>query len=76
MTLHKQNDIWTLSVVGPNEKPTLFQVTSQETNSFIAQNPENEFPKEIKYFYFDDVLTAKVSAGKTEISFIYWRKEE
>ena len=76
MTLHKQNDIWMLSIVGPNETPTLFKVTSQKTNSFTAQNPENEFPKEIKYFYFDDVLTAKISAEKTEVSFIYWRIEE
>lgn len=76
MTLHKKNEVWTLSVVGPNEEPTLFKVTSKEENSFIAQNPENEFPKEIKYFYFDDVLTAKVSAGEMEVSFIYWRMEE
>ncbi|TVZ51131.1 DUF6265 family protein [Dokdonia sp. Hel_I_53] len=73
MTLRRKDNEWSLSISGPNETPTDFEITKMDKSSFVAENPENEFPKKIKYSYFDDVLTAKISSDSTNISFIFWR---
>lgn len=76
LRLFKQDTTWILEVSGVNESPTPFVITSFTTHSFIAQNPENEFPKNIHYNYFDDTITATISDEETEILFIYWRLED
>jgi len=76
MKLIQKEDDWILQVIVGDEKPTVFKVTSQNKNSFQVSNPTNEFPKEIEYSYFDDVLSAKISGDGTEIPFIFWRVEK
>ena len=61
--------VWNLEVTGVNEKPTLFYFTKQNENSFVCENPNNEFPKKIEYHFFDKKLKAKVSAGEMEVAF-------
>lgn len=61
--------IWTLEVTGVNEKPTLFQFTNQTKNSFVCENPNNEFPKKIEYKFLDKKLKAKISADEMKIVF-------
>lgn len=75
MRIIKKEDNWLLEVNASNEKPTVFTITSHDRISFTAVNPENEFPKEIRYSYFDDVLTATITGEDTEIPFIFWRME-
>lgn len=75
MHIIKNKEQWLLTINGPNEDPTIFKITANDNRSFTAINPENEFPKEIKYSYFDDVLTAIISSEETEIPFIFWRIE-
>lgn len=72
----KKDDQWLLNISGPNEDPTVFKITANDNRSFTAINPDNEFPKEIKYSYFDDVLTATISSEEMEIPFIFWRMED
>ncbi len=76
MILKKEGENWLLKISGPHETPTIFEVTEHHTNSFIAENPTNEFPKKIKYSYFDEVLTARISSDSSNISFIFWRVED
>ena len=73
--VQKKNE-WQLHISGPNETPTVFKITENDGKSFTAVNPENEFPKVIKYSYFDDVLTATISSEEMEIPFIFWRVED
>lgn len=73
LRLFKEDTSWILEVSGVNESPTPFVITSFTTHSFVAHNPENEFPKTIKYSYFDDTITATISDEETEIPFIFWR---
>ncbi len=76
MRIYKKQEQWMLSINGPNENPTLFKITQHTNSAFTAVNPDNEFPKVITYSYFDDVLTATISAEDTEIPFIFWRMED
>jgi len=69
LRLIPMNGIWNLEVTGVNEKPTLFQFTNQTKNSFVCENPNNEFPKKIEYQFLDKKLKAKVSADEMKIEF-------
>ena len=69
MRLIPINGVWNLEVTGVNENPTLFYFTNQTKNSFVCENPNNEFPKKIEYQFSDKKLKAKVSAEEMEIDF-------
>ena len=65
------NDTLALKVEGVNEKPTLFKFTEQTETSFTSENPENEFPKKIKYYKEGSRLKAVISAGKDSVEFVF-----
>jgi len=65
------NDTLVLKVEGVNEKPTLFKFTEQTETSFTSENPENEFPKKIKYYKDGNRLKAVISAGKDSVEFVF-----
>jgi len=69
MKLIPIDGVWTLVVTGVNENPTHFSFTNQTKNSFVCENPNNEFPKKIEYQFSGKKLKAKVSAGEMEIAF-------
>jgi hypothetical protein len=71
MSIVEINDTLVLKVEGVNEEPTLFKFTEQTDTSFTCENPENEFPKKIKYSMEADRLTAVISAGKDSITFSF-----
>ena len=60
-----------LEVSGINEQPTLFKFTEQTDSSFVCENPQNEFPKKIKYFLDNKQLKAIISAEDFRIDFIF-----
>jgi hypothetical protein len=64
-----KNDTLFLKVTGVNERPTFFKFTSQTKTSFTAENPENEFPKLIKYYLEHSILKAKVASDDFSIGF-------
>lgn len=65
------NDTLVYKVEGVNENPTLFKFTEQTDTSFTCENPENEFPKKIKYEMVSDTLKAIISAGEHSIEFLF-----
>ena len=66
---------WNLEVIGVNPEPTYFHFTSQTNNSFVCENPENEFPKKIEYIFKDTKLTAIISDGVYEIQFDFSKRK-
>lgn len=60
LSIIQKNDTLYLQVEGVNEQPTLFRITRQTDTSFLAENPANEFPKKIKYWYTHQKLYAKI----------------
>lgn len=71
MSIVSLNDTLHLKVEGVNEKPTLFKFTKQTDTSFVCENPQNEFPKNIYYFKDGKQLKAIVSADDFKIDFIF-----
>lgn len=69
IVLHKK-DSWRFEVTGQGEdKPTVFILTEVGESSFTCQNPENEFPKVIRYQRSNSGLTAVISGGGPNITF-------
>ncbi|SDS28341.1 hypothetical protein SAMN05216503_2560 [Polaribacter sp. KT25b] len=60
-----------LKVEDVNKTPTLFKFTEQTDTSFVCENPENEFPKKIKYYIEDKQLKAIISADDFRIDFVF-----
>lgn len=71
LSIVKINDTLVLKVEGVNETPTLFKFTEQSETSFTCENPENEFPKKIRYFMDGDLLKAVISANKDSVEFAF-----
>lgn len=66
---------WFFEVTGVNESPTMFEVTILHSNSFVAENKQNPFPKRIEYQKKGEILNAFVSAEETIIEFNFQSKE-
>ncbi len=60
-----------LRIVGTGLDTVLFTITSTQDKSFVAENPENEFPKKIVYQRSNDTLRAQISAGEAKVDFIF-----
>lgn len=76
MRLIKIGEGWSLEVTGKGESdPTVFQLTELSQNSFTSQNPEHDFPTEIRYFKSGEFLKAIVSGNELEIPFEFERRE-
>lgn len=71
LSIIKKNDSLFLQVEGVNEEPTLFKFTEQTETSFICENPQNEFPKKIKYYIESDTLKATVSNDDFSVDFVF-----
>ena len=67
--LYRSTEGWYYEVTGVNEEPVPFRITAVQKEGFIAENPDNEFPKIIRYRRAGDNLTASVSADGNEIFF-------
>lgn len=70
MKLVESNKTWSLEITGKGEsKPTVFKLTNIEKVQFTSENPDNEFPKLIRYSRQGDKLKAVISGGDMEIPF-------
>lgn len=72
--LIKLKDTWNFEVIGVNEMPTLFQLTTKTATSFSCENKQNEFPKKISYAIDGKHLKAIISDDNTEIPFVFIKK--
>ncbi len=76
MIFKNNKGLWSLHIVGDTNDTISFREKESTQFSFTVENPENDFPKEIRYSYFDDVITATISGDELEIPFIFWRVAE
>ncbi len=67
--LSKSNDVWNYEVSQQDAiQPTIFKVTKIEIKSFTCENPDNEFPKKIRYTKVERGLNAVISGdGKVNL---------
>ncbi len=66
-----QNDSgWWLAVKTPgNTEEVLFQINEVAKNAFTSENPEHDFPKQIKYWREGAQLNATIAGGEMEVNF-------
>jgi len=70
LALRKAGKNWNFEVKGKGEsRPTVFVLTKIEKESFVCENPENEFPKVISYQKSTTGLSAIISGGGDDIAF-------
>ena len=68
--LFKANEKWNLTVSLPKiTTPILFAGTSHTNSEFVCKNPENDFPKVIKYWKNGQKLNASVSNSEMNVLF-------
>jgi hypothetical protein len=68
--LHKERGSWYFDVWGKGETtPTRFPLKEIKPNYFLAENPENEFPKTISYEFNKEEIKAQISDGEMTIDF-------
>ncbi len=70
----RNGDIYLQARMKDEAETTDFLITSLNDSSFISNNPENEFPKEIKYWMDGDILKAEISDGDMRIPYEFVRK--
>ena len=74
MTLKNIEDQMHLVVSTPEHNVAVeFKITSNDNKSFIAENPDNDFPKKIIYNKTNEGLLATISSGDKKIEFVFER---
>ncbi len=74
--LRKSNDVWNYEVSQKDAmEPTIFKVTKIEMTSFTCENPDNEFPKKIRYTKVERGLNAVISGGGKVILFQFTKAD-
>lgn len=64
--------VWHLQVRLMDEtQSTDFKVTDSDDRSFTCENPQNEFPKIIRYQRVDSELHAEISGGGDPVMFLF-----
>lgn len=69
--IRKGNDFYYVPDVAGPQGPVAFKITSLDHNSFIAENPDHDFPQRITYQNVDARLEATVSGGSRLIRYHY-----
>ena len=76
ISIEKYNGVLSFVVTDGSNHVTPFAVTHQTLTGFTCSNPDNEFPKEIKYIIVDnDKLKATISGGGNHIDFLFDRMD-
>jgi len=77
MTLTKiENEIFLVVSTPQHQVAVHFKITAHSKCSFVAENPDNDFPKKIIYKKTDQGLLATVSGGDQKIDFVFERIED
>lgn len=75
VVLSPVQNIWYFRVKSPSDSiSTDFKLTEQTDSSFICENPQNEFPKIIKYLKKGKNLYAEITDGENTIAFEFQKK--
>ena len=74
MRLVKSDEGWNFEAISKGEPaPTVFKLTDISKEAFTSQNPEHDFPTQIKYFKSGESLKAIISGEGMEIPFDFER---
>ncbi len=69
LKINRRKGAWWLVVTGTDNNPVSFRIVSVKKAGLNAENPDNEFPKYIKYRLEGDQLKAIVADDSNEIEF-------
>jgi hypothetical protein len=65
--------------VAGEQGPVLFKITSYDTKSFVAENPQHDFPKIIRYQLVErnskHFLHATIEGGGKEIEYVFLKQD-
>mgnify|MGYP001799546497 CR=1 FL=1 len=75
LRIHKTDGAWFFEVTGVHEAPVQFRIVAVQPSGFIAENPDNPFPKEIRYSRTGVGLRAVISDEQNEIAFEFVERE-
>lgn len=71
----KDNQVFYVADVRENSAPTYFKMNAITDHSFISENPEHDFPKNITYKLEENTLTAIISdGGDKKMGFVFVKK--
>ncbi|WP_258105578.1 DUF6265 family protein [Marinoscillum sp. MHG1-6] len=69
-----QSDIYYIADVG--DGPVSFKLTQVESDRWVFENPEHDFPQRIVYTKTDSTMTAYTEAAQVSIPFRFKRAKE
>lgn len=76
VVLSPVENVWYFKVKSPSDTiSTDFKLTEKTDSSFVCENPQNEFPKIIKYRKNGNHLSAEISDGENTIPFEFSKRE-
>lgn len=73
--LIKENAIYYVADVPQNNQPVYFKLTSVDTDGFVCENPEHDFPKKITYTRTGNQLQATISGNGKAVDYRYQKQE-
>lgn len=73
LRIYRKKGAWWLEVTGIEKDIVQFRIVSVKEKGLNAENPDNEFPKYIKYRLVEDQLKAFISDDNNEIEFVFGR---
>jgi hypothetical protein len=71
MEIEKLNNQWNLKVTFGKDLPVNFYIEKYSNQHFIAENPENDFPKLINYSFKRDTIFAYIQADSIKVPFTF-----
>ena len=72
MQIFYRDSVWILAVIMPEDSvETEFAFTKLDDQSFVSENPDNEFPKIIRYFKTSEGLNATISGNGMDVEFVF-----
>lgn len=73
--LIKDNEIYFVADIKENLNPVYFKLTKIESDEFVCENPDHDFPKKISYRLEGNSLKAVTSGDGRENEFIFVRQK-
>lgn len=73
--LIKDNEIYYVADIKENPNPVYFKLTKIESDEFVCENPDHDFPKKISYRLEGNSLKAITSGDGRENEFIFIRQK-
>lgn len=70
----KDNCIYYVADIPENKEPVYFKLTTITDHSFVCENPEHDFPKQITYQKEGNKIKAAISGDGKSIEYLFEKK--